>query len=98
MENNDIGSILDMLNDKTCDLQVSNNSWGMYIYKFDTGFSDGISINIDGNEIQCYSSEDSDRGWNEDNDDYERTIEEQIIFELKEFKEKLSQVIRAIEK
>jgi hypothetical protein len=98
MENNDLGNILDMLNDKTYDLQVSKNVWNMYICKFDTGFSDGISIDIDGNEIQCYSSEDSDRGWNEDNDDYERTIEEQIIFELKEFREKLNQVIEAIEK
>ena len=98
MENNDLGSILDVLNDKTYGLQVSKNGWCMHIYKFDTGFSDGISVNIDGNEIQCYSSEDSDRGWNEDNDDYERTIEEQIIFELKEFKEKLNQVIEAIEK
>jgi hypothetical protein len=45
-----------------------------------------------------YSDAESDRGWDDENDDYERTIREQVIFEMKKLRNKLDIVIKAIDK
>ena len=49
------------------------------------------------NDFVVYSSENSDRGWDDETDDYERTIPEQALKEMKELRDKLSKVIEIME-
>lgn len=44
----------------------------------------------------CIYSSDCDRGWNDEKDNYERTIEEQCICELEKWKEKIEKVLLII--
>jgi len=50
------------------------------------------------NELQVYDSENSDRGWDDDKDDHERTIKQQILYELKLIRDELDTVIEKISK
>lgn len=61
------------------------------------GCSQKIELNIEGSELECLT-DDSDRGWNDEKDDYERTDVQQIIYELELFKSRFEKILDKVKK
>lgn len=55
-----------------------------YFTLLTTGYSSSISLSINNSEVFILDDE-SDRGWNDELDDYERTEKEQVIKELEDY-------------
>ena len=80
--------------------KIYNDNEGMSFYTLFGFYSDGgnecIDLWIDGLEIRCLDDS-SDRGWDEEAGDYERTEKEQVIYELKLVIDRINDVIKAID-
>ncbi len=53
----------------------------------------GYGCSVEWSDLEIYNSENSDRGWNDETDDYQRSIKEQMIFELKEYQKRLENLL-----
>jgi hypothetical protein len=90
-------NFIDMMNnfnDIIADLNYSRD-YISFVFESD-GSSDSLSLNINNTEIFCLS-DDPDLRWDDDGD-YERSEEQQVLFELKSTRDKLNKVIELLEK
>ncbi len=53
----------------------------------------GYGCSVKWSDLEIYNSENSYRGWNDETDDYQRSIKEQMIFELKDYQKRLENLI-----
>ena len=83
--------LVDGLNDKIYDENFINDF--SYYFNYSTNSCDeAIDFHIDGNNIRVLD-DNSNRGWNNEKDDYERTEKEQIIFELEKHIELVNRIL-----
>jgi len=72
-----------------------NSNYISFVFEFD-GSSESLLLHINNTEILCLS-DNSDFGWDDEKDDYERSEEQQVLFELKSTRDKLNKVIELLE-
>lgn len=92
----DLRKLVEELNEKIYDEKDVNEFYHSFVYTTD-GYNEFVEFHIDDSIVELLNSEESHRGWDDDKYDYERTEEEQILYELKIFQERLNKIVSKLE-
>jgi hypothetical protein len=82
--------------DELFDANVNDDEWGEEEINF-LYITNGYNEVAEWRGTQIYH-EDDDRGWNYEKNDYERTIKEQIIYNLTRLRNNLNDILAVIDK